>query len=60
MHGMPCFYASRVPLQTLFDCFAAGEDLDSFLDGFFGVTRQQAVGVLAIAAKGLLSELDQL
>ncbi len=58
--GTPCFYASRVPVKTLFDCFAAGENLDDFLDGFEGVTRQQALGVLELAASGLLAELDKL
>jgi uncharacterized protein (DUF433 family) len=56
--GTPCFYASRVPVKTLFDCFAAGETLEDFLDGFEGVTREQALGVLELAASGLLTELD--
>jgi uncharacterized protein (DUF433 family) len=58
--GTPCFYASRVPVKTLFDCLAAGETLEQFLDGFEGVTREQALGVLELAVGGLLNELDTL
>jgi uncharacterized protein (DUF433 family) len=58
--GTPCFYASRVPVQTLFNCFAAGETLEQFLDDFEGVTREQALAVLALAATGLLAELESL
>jgi uncharacterized protein (DUF433 family) len=58
--GTPCFYASRVPVQTLFNCFAAGETLEDFLDGFEGVTREQALGVLQLATAGLLAELESL
>ena len=38
--GTPCFYASRVPVSTLFNCIAAGETLDQFLDDFEGVTKE--------------------
>ncbi len=58
--GAPCFFASRVPVKTLFDCLAAGETLEDFLDGFEGVTREQALGVLELAASGLLNELESL
>jgi uncharacterized protein (DUF433 family) len=58
--GTPCFYASRVPIKTLFDCFASGQTLDEFLDDFYGVTREQALAVLELASQGLLAELDSL
>jgi uncharacterized protein (DUF433 family) len=58
--GAPCFYASRVPVKTLFDCLASGETLDQFLDDFEGVTREQALGVLELASGGLLNELENL
>ncbi len=56
--GSPCFYATRVPIKTLFDSLASGETLDDFLDGFEGVTRDQAQLVLELAADGLLSDLE--
>jgi uncharacterized protein (DUF433 family) len=57
--GAPCFYASRVPIKTLFDCFAAGQTLDEFLDDFEGVTREQALAALDLAASGLLDRLPK-
>ena len=58
--GTPCFYGTRVPLKNLFDSIAAGETLEEFLDGFEGVTREQAVAVLELARQGLLSDLENI
>lgn len=58
--GTPCFYATRVPIKTLFDYLAAGETLEQFLDDFEGVEREQALAVLDLASKDLLSDLDAL
>jgi uncharacterized protein (DUF433 family) len=57
--GTPCFYGTRVPLQNLFDSLAAGETLEDFLDGFDGVTREQALFVLDLAREDLLSDLEK-
>jgi uncharacterized protein (DUF433 family) len=46
LSGTPVFYATRVPIQNLFDCLEAGESLDEFLDQFPTVTRKQVLGVL--------------
>ena len=58
--GAPCFCGTRVPLKNLFDSLAAGESLDDFLDGFEGVSREQALAVLALASDDLLGELERL
>jgi uncharacterized protein (DUF433 family) len=58
--GAPCFYASRVPIKTLFDYVVAGETLEQFLDDFEGVDRDQALAVLDLASKDLLSDLESL
>jgi uncharacterized protein (DUF433 family) len=58
--GAPCFYGTRVPIQNLFDSLAAGETLDDFLDGFEGVTREQAMAVLHLAREDLLDDLGRL
>jgi uncharacterized protein (DUF433 family) len=58
--GTPCFYASRVPVITLFHCLAGGDTLDEFLDDFEGVTREQALGVLELATRGLFAKLGEL
>lgn len=57
MSGVPCFENTRVPITHLFEYLEApGESLESFLDGFEGVTREQAIGVLELAKRGLLEE----
>ena len=58
VHGTPCFYASRVPLQALFDTLASGDTLDDFLYDFEGVTAEQALAVLRLAGEGMLANLD--
>jgi uncharacterized protein (DUF433 family) len=58
--GVPCFYGTRVPLKNLFDSIASGETLEDFLDGFDGVTREQAVAVLELAGEDLLNDLGSL
>src|SRR6185437_7516441 len=58
--GAPCFFGTRVPIKNLFDSIAAGESVDEFLDGFEGVTREQALAVLELAGDDLLSDLENL
>jgi len=58
--GTPCFYATRVPVKTLFDCLREGETLEQSLDDFEGVGREQALAVLELACRGLLSDLESL
>jgi uncharacterized protein (DUF433 family) len=57
--GAPCFYGTRVPIKTLFDCFRYGETMDEFLDGFEGVDREQADAVLELASNGLLGDVER-
>src|SRR5438552_15763423 len=57
--GAPCFYATRVPITTLFSCIAEGLTLEEFLDDFEGVTREQALAVLQLAQSRLLDELPR-
>jgi uncharacterized protein (DUF433 family) len=55
MSGTPCFAATRVPVQTLFDHLEAGDSLERFLAGFPSVTRAQAIAVMEASAAALLS-----
>ncbi len=55
MGGEPCFAGTRVPIKTLFGYLEGGDTLDEFLDGFEGVTREQALAVLELAQEGLLT-----
>lgn len=56
--GTPCFYATRVPVKALFDYLGVGDTLEEFLDDFEGVDREQALAVLDLASKDLLSDLE--
>jgi uncharacterized protein (DUF433 family) len=58
--GAPCFYASRVPVKTLFDCLSEGQTLEEFLVDFEGVGREQALAVLDLAGTNFLSDLESL
>lgn len=53
--GMPVFMGTRVPIQNLLDYSAEGQPLDSFLDDFPAVTREQAVGVLEVFKQALVT-----
>jgi uncharacterized protein (DUF433 family) len=45
MSGAPCFYGTRVPVQSLFDYF---------VDGFSPITREHVLAVLELAKAGVL------
>lgn len=51
MNGALVFKGTRVPVEILIEHLAAGDSLDDFLDGFPGVSREQAVAYLEMAAE---------
>jgi uncharacterized protein (DUF433 family) len=53
--GTPVFIGTRVPVQTLLDYLEGGESLDTFLDHFPSVRREQAVAVLELAKRMLIA-----
>ena len=53
--GTPVFTGTRVPVQNLLDYLGGGDTLDEFLDGFPGVSREQAVTFLEMAKDALLA-----
>lgn len=55
--GTPVFQGTRVPVQTLLDYLEGGDTLDEFLDGFPGVSREQAVAFLEMAKDALLADV---
>ncbi len=59
MSGSPCFYGTRVPVKNLFDYLEGGQSLETFLDDFEGVTREQADEVLRLAMESFLESLKQ-
>jgi uncharacterized protein (DUF433 family) len=44
--GTLVFTGTRVPVQTLFDYLKDGETIDSFLDGFPTVSREQVLSLV--------------
>lgn len=56
--GVPVFRGTRVPVKSLFDHLQAGDSLETFLDDFPGVPREEALGVLELAGRHLLAEAD--
>jgi uncharacterized protein (DUF433 family) len=57
MSGEPCFFGTRVPIQTLWDYLEHDYTLDEFLDHFPGVEREQALAVIKLASSHVLDGL---
>jgi len=49
MSGEPVFTGTRVPIKALTDYLEGGDTLDTFLDHFPSVTREQAIAFLEAA-----------
>lgn len=58
MGGTPVFAGTRVPIQTFFEYLEAGESIDSFLDGFPSVKREQIIELLAEAKEHAISKVQ--
>ena len=57
MGGEPVFIGTRVPVQTLLDYIAGGDNLDVFLDNFPSVRREQAIAFLEEAGRAALAHI---
>jgi uncharacterized protein (DUF433 family) len=44
--GTPVFFGTRVPIKNLFDYLETGDSIETFLEDFEGVSRNQVVKVL--------------
>ena len=60
--GTPVFFGTRVPIKNLFDYLETGDSIETFLDDFNGVKREQVIKVLKMSQKlietstGILNE----
>ena len=60
--GTPVFYGTRVPIKNLFDYLETGDSIDTFLNDFEGVRREQVIKLLEMSQKlietstGILNE----
>jgi uncharacterized protein (DUF433 family) len=59
MSGTPVFVGTRVPAQALLDYLEDGDTIDSFLDSFPTVTREQAIAFIEQAAQMYLAHVAQ-
>lgn len=49
--GTPVFYGTRVPIKNLFDYLETGETIETFLQDFDGVQKEQVLKVLEMSQK---------
>ena len=56
--GTPVFSGTRVPIKNLFDYLETGETIDTFLEDFESVKREQVMSVLSISEKLLKESLE--
>ncbi len=49
--GTPVFYGTRVPIKNLFDYLETGDSIETFLDDFDGVKKEQVIKVLEMSQK---------
>lgn len=49
--GTPVFFGTRVPIKNLFDYLETGDNIETFLEDFEGVSKNQVVKVLEMSQK---------
>ena len=49
--GTPVFSGTRVPIKNLFDYLETGDSIETFLQDFEGVRREQVVKILEMSQK---------
>jgi uncharacterized protein (DUF433 family) len=59
LSGIPVFLGTRVPVQNLIDYLSTGETIDSFLDDFPTVKREQVLQFLELAGVLVMAEADE-
>ena len=55
MGGTPVFAGTRVPVQTLINYLEGGDTIDSFLEGFPTVRREQIIAFLEEAKERVMA-----
>ena len=59
MGGTPVFAGTRVPVQTLLDYIEGGESIDSFLEGFPTVTKEQVLAFLREVKDQIFASVEE-
>ncbi|MBY5959810.1 DUF433 domain-containing protein [Membranicola marinus] len=60
MSGTPVFNGTRVPIKNLFDYLETGDTIETFLEDFDGVKKEQVVKVLEMSHELLEKSTKQL
>ncbi|MEO5571719.1 MAG: DUF433 domain-containing protein [Bacteroidia bacterium] len=56
LSGMPVFNGTRVPIKNLFDYLETGHTVETFLEEFPSVRKEQAIALLELAENVLSSK----
>ena len=56
--GTPVFNGTRVPIKNLFDYLETGESIDTFVQDFDTVSREQVLKVLELSEKLIQSSSE--
>ena len=51
LNGTPVFFGTRVPIKNLFDYLETGDSIETFLEDFESVRKDQVVKVLEMSQK---------
>lgn len=54
LSGQICFAGTRVPIDYLFNHIALGGNVDSFVEDYDSVSREQAVAVARMAERSIM------
>jgi uncharacterized protein (DUF433 family) len=55
VNGAPCFYKTRLPIDSLFDNLEDGVSLDEWVNAFPDITRAHAQAVLELTKRTMLT-----
>jgi uncharacterized protein (DUF433 family) len=53
--GTPVFEGTRVPIKNLFDYLETGETIESFIEDFPSVTKEQVIRLLHLSEEIIIS-----
>ncbi len=56
--GTPVFTGTRVPIQNFFDYIEGGETVETFIDDFPTVSREQTLGLIEFMKELLFAEYE--
>jgi uncharacterized protein (DUF433 family) len=59
LSGMPVFYGTRVPAHNLIDYLSNGESIETFLEDFPTVRREQVLRFLETAEAFLVAQAHE-